>query len=53
MRNAHCRIWNIARKLKITENEKYTLQDLNMARKTEKGENLEMFTVGRGIWQEN
>ena len=25
MRNAHCRTWNIARKLKITENEKYTL----------------------------
>ncbi|SFW07204.1 Uncharacterised protein [Chlamydia abortus] len=24
-----------------------------MARKTEKGENLEMSTVGRGIWQEN
>ena len=27
----------MARKLKITENEKYTLQDVNMARKTEKG----------------
>ena len=27
----------MARKLKITENEKYTLQDLIMARKTEKG----------------
>ena len=27
----------MARKLKITENEKYTLQDMNMARKTEKG----------------
>ena len=25
MRNAHCRTWNMARKLKITENEKYTL----------------------------
>ena len=23
--NAHCRTWNMARKLKITENEKYTL----------------------------
>jgi hypothetical protein len=22
--NEHCRTWNIARKLKITENEKYT-----------------------------
>ena len=27
----------MARKLKITENEKYTLQDLKVARKTEKG----------------
>ena len=25
MRNAHCRTWNMARKLKITENDKYTL----------------------------
>ena len=36
MRNAHCRTWNMARKLKITENEKYTLQDVKYARKTEK-----------------
>ena len=28
MRNAHCRIWNMARKLKIMENEKHTLQDM-------------------------
>ena len=28
MRNAHCRTWDIVRKLKITENEKYTLQDV-------------------------
>ena len=28
MRNAHGRTWNIKRKLKITENEKYTLQDM-------------------------
>ena len=26
--NEHCRTWNIARKLKITENEKYTHQDM-------------------------
>ena len=26
---------------------------LNMARKNEKGENLEMHTVGPGIWREN
>ena len=24
MRNAHCRTWNMARKLKIMKNEKYT-----------------------------
>ena len=53
MRNAHCRTWNMARKLKIMENEKYTIYDVKMARKTEKGENLEMYTVGRGIWQGN
>ena len=28
MRNAHCRTWNMARKLKIKENEIYTLQDV-------------------------
>ena len=28
MRNAHCRTWNMARKLKITENEIYTLQNV-------------------------
>ena len=28
MRNAHCKTWNMARKLKITENEKYTLQEV-------------------------
>jgi len=27
-RNVPCRTWNMARKLKITENEKYTLQDM-------------------------
>ena len=41
MRNAHCRIWNMARKLKIKENEKYTLQDVKYGeRKTEKGGKL-------------
>ena len=28
MRNAHGRTWNMARKLKITENEKYILYDV-------------------------
>ena len=27
-RNVHCRIWNMARKLKIMENEKHPLEDL-------------------------
>jgi hypothetical protein len=26
--NVHCRTWNMARKLKIRENEKYTLEDM-------------------------
>ena len=44
----------MARKLKITENEKYTLQDVKYGEENgKKVENLEMSTVGRGIWQEN
>ena len=35
-RNVHCRTCNMARKLKITENEKYTIQDVKLARKIEK-----------------
>ena len=35
MRNAHCRTWNMATKLKITENEKCTLKDLEYGEKTE------------------
>ena len=53
MRNAHCRTWNMARKLKIMENEKYTLGREIWRGKLKKVENLEMSTVGRGIWQEN
>ena len=29
-RNVHCRTWNMARKLKIMENEKHPLDDLKM-----------------------
>ena len=44
----------MARKLKITENEKYTLLGREMTRgKLKKVEYLEMSTVGREIWQEN
>ena len=41
MRNAHCRTWNMARKLKITENEKYTLGREIWRGKMKKVENLE------------
>ena len=37
MRNAHGRTWNITRKLKIKENEKYTIQVVKLAKKIEKG----------------
>ena len=43
----------MARKLKIMENEKYTIQDMKYVEEIENVENLEMSTVGRGIWQEN
>ena len=39
MRNAHCRTWNMARKLKITENEKHTLDDLKNDEITKKRKN--------------
>ena len=52
MRNAHCRTWNMARKLKITENEKYTLGREIWRGKLKKVENLEIFSGGLGIWQE-
>ena len=37
-RNVHCRTWNMARKLKIMENEKLTLDDLKNDEITEKRE---------------
>ena len=51
-RNVHCRTWNMARKLKIIENEEYPL-DLKNDDITEKREKREMHTVGPGIWREN
>ena len=42
----------MARKLKITENEIHTLGHEIWRGKLKKIENLEMSTVGRGIWQE-
>ena len=53
MRNAHCRNWNKARKLKIIENEKHPLYELKNEEITKKLEKLEMHTVGSGIWREN
>ena len=31
-RNVHCRTWNMARKLKIMENEKHKLDDLKLTK---------------------
>ena len=45
-------MWNIARKLKIMENEKLLLDDLKNDEITEKNEKCEMHTVGPGIWLE-
>ena len=42
----------MARKLKISENEKYTLGREIRRRKLKKLDNLEMSTVAHGIWQE-
>ena len=51
-RNVHCRTWNMARKLKIMENEKiHTLGREIWRRKLKNVENLEISTVGCGIWQ--
>ena len=52
-RNVHCRTWNMARKLKIIENEKHPLDNLKNDEITEKREKGEMHTVGPGIWREN
>ena len=38
MRNAHCRTWNMARKLKIMENGKLPLDNLKNDENTEKRE---------------
>ena len=52
-RNVHCRMWNMARKLKIIENEIHPLDDLKNDKIPEKREKLEMHTVGPGICREN
>jgi hypothetical protein len=45
-RNVHCRTWNMARKLKIMENEKHPLDDLKNDEITKKREKSEMHTEG-------
>ena len=52
-RNVHFRRWNMARKLKIMENEKLPLDDLKKDEITEKCEKCEMHTEAPGIWREN
>ena len=52
-RNVHCRTWNMARKLKIMENEKLPLDNLKNDEITEKREKREIHTIGPGIWREN
>ena len=51
-RNVHCRKRNMARKLKIMENENHPLDDSKNDEITEKREKLEMHIVGPGIWRE-
>ena len=52
-RNVHCRTWNMARKLKIMENEKHPLDKLKKDDITKKNEKNEMHTEEHGIWREN
>ena len=51
-RNVHCRTWNMARKLKIMENDKHPLEDLKNDEINENREKLEMNSIGPGIWRE-
>ena len=52
-RNVHCRTRNMARKLKIMENEKHPLDVLKNDEITKKLEKCEMHTEGPGIMREN
>ena len=52
-RNVHCRTCNMARKLKIMENEKHPLDNLKNDVITKKHEKCEIHTEGPGIWGEN
>ena len=52
MRLTHCKTQNMARNSENVKNEKYTLQDLNQGKKTEKTWKRKTHSVGREIWQE-
>ena len=52
-RNVHWMIWNMARKLKIMENEKHPRDVLKNDEITEKREKWEMHAVGLGLWRDN
>jgi hypothetical protein len=53
MRNAQCRNWNMAKKLKRRKMRKTPCRTRNMARNTEKGGKYEMHTLEPGVWLEN
>ena len=54
-RNVHCRTWNMARKLKIMENEKHKLDDLKMTKslKNVKNEKCTLKDLEHGEKTEN
>ena len=52
-RNVHCRTLNMARKLKIMENEKNPFDDMKKDEITKRREKCEIHTEGPGILREN
>ena len=52
-RNVHCRTWNMARKLKIMENEKHPLDDLKNDEITKKLEKCTLKDLEYGEKTEN
>ena len=49
-RNVHCRTWNMARKLKIMENEKHPLDDLKNDEITKRSEERRVGKECRSRW---
>ena len=52
MRRKHYRIWSMVKKLKIMEYENKHSMKWNMASNTEQSGKWEIYTLGRGLWQE-